>query len=104
MMTTTMKSLCFCLLASTASAWTTAPFASLRPSLTTLQAARVDSSTAVADALKASKEFGATSIEARLAWEAVEDMDAADNRCVPFDVMNGSIIHWKANRCWKIFV
>eukprot|EP00548_Thalassiothrix_antarctica_P014432 CAMPEP_0194166834 /NCGR_PEP_ID=MMETSP0154-20130528/2337_1 /TAXON_ID=1049557 /ORGANISM="Thalassiothrix antarctica, Strain L6-D1" /LENGTH=237 /DNA_ID=CAMNT_0038877619 /DNA_START=21 /DNA_END=734 /DNA_ORIENTATION=+ len=39
---------------------------------------RVDSSAAVADALKISKEFGAASKEARLAWETVEEMDGAD--------------------------
>jgi hypothetical protein len=40
--------------------------------------ARVDSSAAVADALRISKEFGGTSKEARLAWETVEEMDSAD--------------------------
>jgi hypothetical protein len=40
--------------------------------------ARPDSSAAVADALRISKEFGSTSNEARLAWETVEEMDAAD--------------------------
>jgi len=45
---------------------------------TTLLQARPDSSAAVADALRISKEFGATSNEARLAWETVEEMDASD--------------------------
>jgi hypothetical protein len=47
-----------------------------RPSF--LLQARVDSSAAVADALRISKEFGGTSSEARIAWETVEEMDAAD--------------------------
>jgi hypothetical protein len=40
--------------------------------------ARPDSSAAVAEALRISKEFGGTSKEARLAWETVEEMDGAD--------------------------
>ena len=40
--------------------------------------ARPDSSAAVADALRISKEFGANSKEARLAWETVEEMDGSD--------------------------
>jgi len=39
---------------------------------------RPDSSAAVAEALRVSKEFGSTSKEAQLAWETVEEMDAAD--------------------------
>lgn len=41
---------------------------------------RVDSSEAVEAALKASKEFGPTSKEARVAWDIVEEMDSSDNR------------------------
>lgn len=41
--------------------------------------AQVSSENLVAEALKMSKEFGATSSEARLAWEAVEEVDASDN-------------------------
>ena len=41
---------------------------------------RVDTSEAIKAALAASKEFGATSPEARMAWEAVEEMDSADTR------------------------
>jgi hypothetical protein len=40
--------------------------------------ARPDSSAAVAEAIRISKEFGATSSEARVAWEIVEEMDASD--------------------------
>ena len=40
--------------------------------------ARPDSSAAVAEALRTSREFGATSNEARIAWETVEEMDASD--------------------------
>lgn len=39
---------------------------------------RPDSSAAVADALRISKQYGGTSSEARIAWEIVEEMDAAD--------------------------
>mmetsp|Transcript_23901 Transcript_23901/g.35328 ORF Transcript_23901/g.35328 Transcript_23901/m.35328 type:complete len:216 (+) Transcript_23901:75-722(+) len=44
--------------------------------------ARVDSSELIKEALAASKEFGASSPEARLAWEAVEEVDASDNSAV----------------------
>lgn len=48
-----------------------------RASLTQLQS-RPDSASAVTDALRISKEFGATSAEARIAWEVVEEMDSSD--------------------------
>lgn len=41
---------------------------------------RTDSSAAVQAALETSKKYGATSKEAALAWETVEEMDASDNR------------------------
>jgi len=41
---------------------------------------RPDTSDYVAAALEASRNFGPTSKEARLAWEKVEEMDASDNR------------------------
>jgi len=44
-----------------------------------MQNARVDTTEAIKEAMKASKEFGPTSKEARVAWEAVEEMDASDN-------------------------
>ena len=47
-----------------------------------LQSARADASELIQEAMAASKKYGAASPEARLAWEAVEDMDAADNRYV----------------------
>ena len=40
--------------------------------------ARPDSSAAVADALRISKEFGGTSPQARVAWEIVEELDSSD--------------------------
>lgn len=49
-----------------------------RASSSFLLKSRPDSSAAVADALRISKEFGGTSSEARIAWETVEEMDAAD--------------------------
>ena len=42
-----------------------------------------DTSEAVANALEASKMYGGTSPEARVAWDIVEELDAA-NRYVPF--------------------
>ncbi|KAL3928676.1 MAG: hypothetical protein SGBAC_012547 [Bacillariaceae sp.] len=45
---------------------------------TTLQA-RADSSKLIEEALAASKKFGASSPEARLAWETVEEVDSSDN-------------------------
>jgi CP12 domain len=39
---------------------------------------RPDSSDAIQEALRISKEHGATSVEARVAWETVEEMDASD--------------------------
>jgi hypothetical protein len=41
---------------------------------------RVDSSEAIKAALDASKKYGASSPEARVLWDIVEEMDAADNR------------------------
>jgi hypothetical protein len=40
---------------------------------------RIDSSNAVAEAMRITKEKGATSSEARVAWDIVEEMDASDN-------------------------
>lgn len=34
----------------------------------------------ISEALKVSEKYGKTSIEARLAWEAVEEVNASDNR------------------------
>ena len=49
-----------------------------------LHNARVDTTEAIQEAIQeamaASKKFGPTSKEARVAWEAVEEMDASDNR------------------------
>ena len=45
-----------------------------------LHNARVDTTDAIQEAMAASKKFGPTSKEARVAWEAVEEMDASDNR------------------------
>jgi hypothetical protein len=47
---------------------------------TSLFATGVDSSGLIKEAMAASKEFGAASPEARVAWEAVEEMDSSDNR------------------------
>lgn len=50
----------------------------LQRASTTLMS-RVDSTDAIKEALAASKEFGPTSKEARIAWEVVEEMDSSDN-------------------------
>jgi hypothetical protein len=74
-----------CILSSstiTAAFHSIAPRTTTRSTITTaaisVLQARPDSSAAVADAFRISKEFGSTSKEARLAWETVEEMDAAD--------------------------
>jgi len=54
------------------------PFGTRRTTCTSLKAA--DSSDLIAAAVAASKEYGAASVEARLAWEDVEEVDSADNR------------------------
>ena len=51
-----------------------------RTTTTNLYNARADTADMVQEALDASKKFGATSKEAMLAWEAVEEVDASDNR------------------------
>jgi hypothetical protein len=48
---------------------------------TSLQSSvRPDTSKWIAEALAAGEKYGPASPEARLAWEAVEEMDSADNR------------------------
>ena len=46
---------------------------------TRLPVTRVDASEAIQAALEASKKFGPTSSEARVAWDTVEEMNASDN-------------------------
>jgi len=46
----------------------------------------VDTAEAVEQALKASKMYGATSPEARIAWDIVEEMDAANSHHQPEDI------------------
>jgi len=40
---------------------------------------RPDATEAIADALRMSEEYGATSSEARVAWDIVEEMDSNDS-------------------------
>ena len=47
---------------------------------TSLAASSADE--AIQAALESSKKYGATSVEARLAWETVEEINASDNRYV----------------------
>lgn len=53
-------------------------FAARSTAITTTRLSMVDSSSAVKEALAASKKFGATSEEARAAWDIVEEMDASN--------------------------
>jgi hypothetical protein len=65
------------LLAVSAQAFAPAPFG-VRSK--TQLAVKTDSSALVKEALEISKKFGASSAEARLAWETVEEIDSSDNR------------------------
>mmetsp|Transcript_15443 Transcript_15443/g.31900 ORF Transcript_15443/g.31900 Transcript_15443/m.31900 type:complete len:224 (-) Transcript_15443:750-1421(-) len=62
---------------SVALAFVVAP--SAQRSTSVLFSERVDSSSTIQAALEATKKFGATSPEARVLWDAVEEMDGADN-------------------------
>lgn len=75
------KSLLFAVLAAPrASAFAPAAFGASRTAASVaLRNSRVDTSDAVQEALRISKEFGASSKEAALAWETVEEMDSSDN-------------------------
>ena len=72
-----MKIFIAALIASSASAF--APSKSFRGYSTALFE-RADSSAAIEAALDASKKYGASSPEARVLWDIVEEMDASDNR------------------------
>jgi len=76
-----MKSSLLIIVASARSVSCFAPYGNIGVlrSTSKLQNARIDSADAVTAALAASKEFGATSKEARVAWDIVEEMDAGDN-------------------------
>lgn len=41
---------------------------------------RPDATEAIKAAMAASEKYGATSVEARMAWETVEEMDSSDTR------------------------
>jgi len=62
------------LITATASAFSTARFGVRKPTLL-----RADASEAIKEALAASKEFGAASSQARVAWDIVEEIGSADN-------------------------
>lgn len=49
-------------------------------SKTQLSVVHPDASAAIEAAVQASKNFGPTSPEARVAWDVVEEISAADNR------------------------
>ena len=44
-----------------------------------MKMAKADSSNEIKEAFRISKEFGASSKEARVAWDIVEEIDASDN-------------------------
>jgi hypothetical protein len=68
-------------LSTSVAAFTVAPsFSSFRS--TTSLSARPDSSAAIQQAMEISKTYGASSPEAAVAWDAIEEMDASDNRYV----------------------
>jgi len=50
-----------------------------RQSMALFDTHHVDTADAIKAAMAASEEFGKTSVEARLAWDAVEEMDAANS-------------------------
>lgn len=62
-----------------ANAFAPAAFGVARPVTSLNVDARPDTSGLVKEAMEASKKYGATSKEARLAWETVEEMDASTN-------------------------
>jgi hypothetical protein len=78
----TMKLILALAAVTAANAFTTSPGMFAVRGKTSLQNARPDASSLIAEAMEASKKFGAASVEARLAWETVEEMDASDNRYV----------------------
>mmetsp|Transcript_4982 Transcript_4982/g.11074 ORF Transcript_4982/g.11074 Transcript_4982/m.11074 type:complete len:219 (+) Transcript_4982:121-777(+) len=55
---------------------------------TSMMAVTVNSDQLVAEALELSNKFGATSKEARLAWEAVEEVNASDNSVATMGSLN----------------
>lgn len=63
-----------------ADAFLNANLARIKSCQSTLTALRSADSDAVEDALDASKKFGPTSKEARVAWDIVEEIRARDNR------------------------
>lgn len=72
--------LCFLVFTATVSAFAPTVFRAQQRNVQ-LQA-RPDSSAAVAAALEATQKYGATSPEARVAWDTVEEIDSSDNRYV----------------------
>lgn len=70
-------------LSSSAEAFAPAPFGLARTTTTTTSLfVRIDASTLIEEAREASKKYGPASPEARVAWEAVEEVDSADNSAV----------------------
>ena len=62
-------------------------FAPIQPTFGTVSSLKLSSSnemskSAIEEALEASKTFGPTSKEARVAWDIVEELNASDNRSV----------------------
>ena len=66
--------------ADTANAFGVVPSSKTALQRSKLAAATVDTASLVDNAMEASKNYGATSPEARLAWEAVEEIRESDYR------------------------
>ena len=64
----------------TSDAFMNTNFARIKSCQSTLTGLRSVDSDAVQDAITASKKFGSTSKEARVAWDIVEEIRAMDNR------------------------
>lgn len=74
-----MKLAISALIIGSATAFAPAQFGIPRSSTALFDTTPVDSSSAVKDAQAASKKYGATSKEARIAWEIVEEMDSSNS-------------------------
>lgn len=76
---------------------------------------RPDATKAIQAAIEATKQYGATSPEAKVAWDAVEEMDASDNtyvclclcacaraKCSILDIILRQMLQLQAVEIWQI--
>jgi hypothetical protein len=82
------------LFAATAEAFAPSAFG-MRPNTLVL----ADSASLIEEALATSKKFGASSPEARLAWETVEEVASSDNRYVRYARTYFSLFGWPRRSC-----